>query len=46
MIGWHHGLNAHELEQTRGGGEGREVWCVHGVHGVGHDLVTEQQRHT
>ena len=33
MVGWHHGLNGHESEQTLGDGEGREAWCatVHGV---------------
>ena len=23
MVGWHHGLNGHEFEQTRGDGEGQ-----------------------
>ena len=32
MVGWHHQLNGHELEQTLEV-EDREVWCaiVHGV---------------
>ena len=39
MAGWHHQGNGHELEQTLGGGEGREARCaaVHGVTKVGHD---------
>ena len=24
MVGWHHGLNGHECEQTLGGSEGQE----------------------
>ena len=33
MIGWHHGLNGHEFEQTPGDGEGQEAWraAVQGV---------------
>ena len=33
MVGWHHGLNGHELEQTLGNGEGQGTWhaAVHGV---------------
>ena len=23
MVGWHHGFNGHEFEQTTGGGEGQ-----------------------
>ena len=32
MVGWHHRLDGHELEQTPGDSEG-EAWCsaVHGV---------------
>ena len=26
MVGWHHWLNGHELEQTPGDGEGPETW--------------------
>ena len=33
MVGWHHGLNGHEFEQTLGDGEGREAWCAE-VHRV------------
>ena len=33
MVGWHHGLNAHEFEQALGVCDGREAWraAVHGV---------------
>ena len=33
MVGWHHRVNGHELEQTPGVGDGQEVWhaAVHGV---------------
>ena len=39
MVGWHHGLNGHEFEQTPGNGEGQGAWraAVHGVQIVGHD---------
>ena len=47
MVGWHHLFNGHEFEfeQTLGDSEGQGTWCatVHGVEGVGHDLLTEQQ---
>ena len=33
MVGWHHSLNGHEFEQTRGGSEGQGSWCA-AVHGV------------
>ena len=33
MVGWHRRLNKHELEQTPGDGEHREVWCA-AVHRV------------
>ena len=33
MVGWHHGLNGHEFEQTLGDGEGREAWFAE-VHRV------------
>ena len=32
MVGWHHQLNGHELEQTLGDGEGQGILAV--VHGV------------
>ena len=33
MVGWHHWLNGHELEQAPGVGDDREAWhtAVHGV---------------
>ena len=33
MVGWHHRLNGHELEQTPGDGEGQGslACCSHGV---------------
>ena len=45
MVGWHHRLNEHELEQTPGDSEGQErlVCCSPGGLRVGHDLATEQQ---
>ena len=33
MVGWHHQLNGHELEQALGVGDDREAWCA-AVHGV------------
>ena len=46
MVGWHHGLNRHEFEQTPGDGEGQEslVCCSPWGLRVGHDLVIEQQQ--
>ena len=46
MVGWHHWLNGHELEQTPGDSEGQGslVCCSPWGHRVGHDLVTEQQQ--
>ena len=26
MVGWHHGFNGHDFEQTTGSGEDREAW--------------------
>ena len=45
MVGWHHQLNGHELEQTAGDreGQGSLVDCSPWGRRVGHDLVTEQQ---
>ena len=44
MVGWHHRLNGHEFEQTPGDNEGQtgKPGCA-GIHGVGHNLATEQQ---
>ena len=38
MVGWHHQLDGHELEQALGVGD-RKAWCaaVHGVAKVGHN---------
>ena len=33
MVGWHHSLNGHELEQTKGDSKGREALCA-AVHEV------------
>ena len=46
MVGWHHRLSGHELGQTPGDGEGREPGVLQstGSPGVGHNLVTEQQK--
>ena len=44
MVGWHHGFNGHEFEQTqRDSGGQRSLVCM-GLQRVGHDLVTEQQQ--
>ena len=39
MVGWHHRLNGHELEQAPGDREGQEnlVPCSPWGHRVGHD---------
>ena len=47
MVGWHHQLNRHEIEQAPGGGErqGSLVCCSPwGLKRVAHNLVTEQQQ--
>ena len=33
MVGWHHGLNGHEFEQTLEDNEVRESWSA-AVHGI------------
>ena len=45
MIGWHHQLNGHELEQTLGDSEGQRSLVSSSPLGlrVGHNLVTELQ---
>ena len=45
MVGWHHRLNGHEIPEAV---QEREAWgaAVHGLQGVWHDLVTEQQQQT
>ena len=39
MVGWHHGLDGHEFEQTLGDGEGQGILacCSPWDHRVGHD---------
>ena len=46
MVGWHHGINKHEFEQTRGDSErqGSPVCCSSWGYRVRHDLATEQQQ--
>ena len=48
MVGWHHGLNGHEFEQTLGDSEGQgSLACCSscmGLHRVRHNWVTEQQQ--
>ena len=47
MVGWHHGLNGHEFEQTLGDSEGKGKPSMPqsmGLQRVGHDLATEQQQ--
>ena len=45
MVGWHHRLNGHELDQTLGDGEGQAslACCSPWGRRVGHDLATEQE---
>ena len=47
MVGWHHRLNGHELEQTPGDGEGQGSLACCSPQGlrVGRNLVTEQQQY-
>ena len=48
MVGWHHILSGHELEQTLGNNEGQtgklRMLEFMGLQRIGHDLVTEQQQ--
>ena len=46
MVGWHHWLNGHELEQALGDGErqGSLACCSPWGHRVGYDGATEQQQ--
>ena len=46
MVGWHHGLNGHEFEQTLGNSErqGSLACCSSWGCRVKHNLVTEQQQ--
>ena len=43
MVGWHHGPNGHELEQTPRDSEGQACFSPWG-HRVGGDLGTEQKQ--
>ena len=46
MVGWHHGFNGHEFEQTPGDGEGQRSLAVMqsmGSQRIGHNLATEQE---
>ena len=42
MIGWHHRLNEHELEQTQGDGEGRGSLVCCSLWGCKESDTTEQ----
>ena len=41
MVGWHHRLNGHEVEQTL---RDIVVCCILQGRRVGHDLATKQQQ--
>ena len=42
VVGWHHGLNGHEFEQTPGDSEGQgSLGCCSPRVANRHDLVTE-----
>ena len=46
MVGWHHRLNGHEIEQTLVDSEGQgSLTCCSpmGSQRIGHDLTIEQQ---
>ena len=46
IVGWHHGLDGHEFEQTLGDSEeqGSLKCCNPWGHRVRHDLATEQEQ--
>ena len=46
MVGWHHHLIEHELEQALGDSEGQGslACCSPLNHRIGHNSVTEQQK--
>ena len=46
MVGWHHQLHEHEIEQTLINGGGQAACCaiVQGVQRVERDLATEHQK--
>ena len=45
MVGWHHGLNGHESEQSPGDGDGQETlaWCSPWGHKESDMTLNEQQ---
>ena len=46
MVGWHHWLNEHELEQTQGDGEGQgSLACCSPWGGKELDTTEQQQQH-
>ena len=42
MVGWHHRLNGHDLEQTQGDGEGHESLACCSLWGCKESDTTEQ----
>ena len=42
MVGWHHWLDAHELDQTLGGSEGQGSLACHSSWGCKESEMTEQ----
>ena len=44
MVGWHHWLSGHEVEQTLGDSAGQGSLVSMGSKRVGHDLATKQQQ--
>ena len=42
MVGWPHGLNGHEFEQTLGDGEGQGSLACYGPWGCKESDMTEQ----
>ena len=46
MVGWHHPLNGHELEQILGGGEGQGSLACYSPwgHRVREDWTTEEKQ--
>ena len=42
MVGWYHGLNGHEFEQTPEDGEGQGSWHA-AIHGIAESDMTERR---